>query len=88
MKYLEPLIILAIIIFVVVKPNALVELNSTMLGKIILLGSLIISTLYKPYIGLLILLLIVCLTIIREGFEDNIEEDKEVNIENEEQLAD
>ena len=93
MKHFESLVILAIIVLVVVQPTALAQLNTTILGKIVLLGGLIMATLYKPYIGLLVLLLIVCLTINREGFADNIEEEEEegnentndLSIENEEQ---
>lgn len=83
MKDLESLIVLAIIILVVVQPVALVKLNTTIIGKIILLGSLIVATLYKPYIGILVLLLIVCLTLNREGFADNMEDDEEEEEEDE-----
>lgn len=93
MKELESLIVLAIIILVVIQPIALVKLNATILGKLFILIGLIMATLYKPYIGLLVLLLIICLTMNREGFADNIEEDEEedentddLSIENEEQL--
>ena len=87
MKHLESLIVLAIIVLVVIQPIALVQLNTTILGKIILLGSLITATLYKPYIGLLVLLLIICLTINREGFADNIEEEAEEEDENTDDLS-
>ena len=60
MKQFEPLVVLAIIILVVVQPHALAQLNTTILGKIVLLSGLIMATLYKPYIGLLVLLLIIC----------------------------
>ena len=91
MKHYDSLIVLAIIILVVVQPGALVQLNTTILGKMVLLGGLIAATLYKPYIGLLVLLLIICLTMNREGFDDTEnkkeEEDENVSdlsIENEE----
>ena len=91
MKHYDSLIVLAIIILVVVQPDALVQLNTTILGKLFLLGGLIAATLYKPYIGLLVLLLIICLTMNREGFADEIEEEKEeeddLDIENEEALV-
>ena len=91
MKHYDSLIVLAIIVLVVMQPTILVQLNSTMLGKIVLLGSLIAITLYKPYIGLLVLLLIVCLTMYREGFDNDMKEEEDENIydlsvENEEKL--
>ena len=90
MKHFESLVVLAIIILVVVQPASLAQLNTTILGKIVLLGGLIIATLYKPYIGLLVLLLIICLTLNREGFEEEEEEDDEnvndLSIKNEEEL--
>ena len=91
MKHYDSLIVLAIIILVVVQPGALVQLNTTILGKMVLLGGLIAATLYKPYIGLLVLLLIICLTMNREGFADKIEEEKEeeddLDIKNEQDLV-
>ena len=87
MKQFEPLVVLAILILVVLQPAALAQLNTTILGKMILLGGLIMATLYKPYIGLLVLLLIVCLTINREGFADNIEEEEEEDNENTNDLS-
>lgn len=90
MKHFESLVVLAIIILVIIQPAALAQLNTNILGKIILLGGLIMATLYKPYIGLLVLLLIICLTVNREGFEEEEEEDDEninnLSIENEEEL--
>ena len=90
MKQFEPLVVLAIIILVVVQPHALAQLNTTILGKILLLGGLIMATLYKPYIGLLVLLLIVCLTMNREGFDEEEKEDDEnvtnLSTENEDKL--
>ena len=91
MKHYDSLIVLAIIVLVVMQPTILVQLNSTMLGKIVLLGSLIAITLYKPYIGLLVLLLIVCLTMYSEGFDNDMKEEEDENIydlsvENEEKL--
>ena len=88
---MESLVVLAIIILVVVQPAALAQLNTTVLGKMIFLGGLIASTLYKPYIGLLVLILIICLTMNREGFGDTMEEEEDENIndlsvENEEKL--
>jgi len=48
------------------------------------------ATLYKPYIGLLVLLLIVCLTMNREGFDEEEKEDDEnvtnLSTENEDKL--
>tara|TARA_A100001015_G_scaffold64114_1_gene70763 strand:- start:1928 stop:2224 length:297 start_codon:yes stop_codon:yes gene_type:complete len=70
MKHYNSLIVLAIIILVLFQPNLILQLNSTILGKILLLGSLIVATLYQPFIGLLILLLIISLTINREGFDE------------------
>ena len=87
MKHLESLIVLAIIVLVVIQPIALVQLNTTILGKMILLGSLIMTTLYKPYIGLLFLLLIVCLTMNHEGFAHHIEEEEEEENENTNDLS-
>lgn len=91
---MESLVVLAIIILVVVQPAAVAQLNTTVLGKMILLGGLIASTLYKPYIGLLVLLLIICLTMNREGFDATEEEEEEeydgnitdLSVENEEKL--
>jgi hypothetical protein len=82
MKQFESLVVLAILILVVLQPAALAKLNTTILGKMILLGGLIMATLYKPYIGLLVLLLIICLTVNREGFADNIDEEKKEDDEN------
>ena len=93
MKHYDSLIVLAIIILVVVQPGALVQLNTTILGKLLLLGGLITATLYKPYIGLLVLLLIICLTMNREGFDGATKEEEEddneidLSIENEENLV-
>lgn len=87
MKHLESLVVLAILILVVVQPAALAQLNTTILGKMVLLGGLIMATLYKPYIGLLVLLLIICLTVNREGFADNIDEEKEEDDENRTDLS-
>tara|TARA_Y100000748_G_C15466852_1_gene477232 strand:- start:474 stop:755 length:282 start_codon:yes stop_codon:yes gene_type:complete len=84
---MELLVVLAIIILVVVQPAALAQLNTTVLGKMVLLGGLIASTLYKPYIGLLVLLLIVCLTMNREGFTEHIDEEKEEDDENRTDLS-
>ena len=94
MKHFESLVVLTIIILVIIQPSFLAQLNTTILGKMILLIGLIAATLYKPYVGLLVLLLIICLTINREGFADNIEEEKEdenentnnLSIQNEEEL--
>ena len=52
----------------------MIQLNNTIFGKIIILGVLIVITLYRPYIGLLTLLLIICLTLNREGFVDETKE--------------
>ena len=84
MKHYDSLIILAIIILVLFQPNLILQLNSTILGKILLLGSLIVATLYQPFIGLLILILIISLTINREGFDkkDHESEDKPEEEEN------
>ena len=70
MKDYNSLIVLAIIILVLFQPNLILQINSTILGKILLLASLIVATLYQPFIGLLILLLIISLTINREGFDE------------------
>ena len=48
MKHLESLIVLVVIILVVVQPTTLAQLNTTILGKMFLLGGLIMATLYKP----------------------------------------
>ena len=83
MKQFESLVVLAILILVVVQPASLAQLNTTILGKMVLLGGLIMATLYKPYIGLLVLLLIICLTVNQEGFTDDIDEEKEKEEDNE-----
>ena len=51
MKHYDSLIVLAIIVLVVIQPDALVQLNTTILGKLLILGCLIAATLYKPYIN-------------------------------------
>lgn len=84
---MESLVILAIIILVVVQPAAVAQLNTTILGKIIILSGLITATLYKPYIGLLVLLLIVCLTMNREGLDHDREEEEQKDEEDENNLS-
>ena len=54
---------------VVMRPGWLVQLNQTLIGKILLLVGLVVASLHKPYMGLLVLLLIVSIGYYREGLE-------------------
>ena len=66
-KTWELVVICVILASVVLRPNWLIQLNQTLIGKVILLVGLVAASLHKPYMGLLVLLLIVSLGFYREG---------------------
>jgi hypothetical protein len=69
-KTWELVVICIILASVVLRPNWLIQLNQTLIGKVLLLVVLVAAALHKPYMGLLVLLLIVSLGFYREGLED------------------
>ena len=66
-KTWELVVICIILASVVLLPDWLVQLNQTLIGKGLLLVALVAASLHKPYMGLLVLLLIVSLGYYREG---------------------
>ena len=66
-KTWELVVICIILASVVLLPDWLVQLNQTLIGKGLLLVALVTASLHKPYMGLLVLLLIVSLGYYREG---------------------
>ena len=69
-KTWELVVICIILASVVLLPDWLVQLNQTLIGKGLLLVALVAASLHKPYMGLLVLLLIVSLGYYREGLDD------------------
>jgi hypothetical protein len=65
----ELVVVCIILACVVMRPGWLVQLNQTLIGKILLLVGLVVASLHKPYMGLLVLLLIVSIGYYREGLE-------------------
>jgi len=76
-KTWELVVICIILACVVLRPNWLVQLNQSLIGKVLLLVVLVAASLHKPYMGLLVLLLIVSLGFYREGLEDCSQYDSE-----------
>ena len=68
-KTWELVVICIILASVVLRPNWLIQLNQTLIGKVLLLVVLVAAALHKPYMGLWVLLLIVSLGFYREGME-------------------
>ena len=66
-KSWELVVICIILACVVLRPDWLVQLNMSLLGKGLLVVALVAASLHKPYMGLLVLLLIVSLGYYREG---------------------
>ena len=66
-KTWELVVICIILACVVLRPDWLVQLNMSLVGKGLLLVALVAASLHKPYMGLLVLLLIVSLGYYREG---------------------
>ena len=66
-KSWELVVICIILACVVLRPDWLVQLNMSLVGKGLLLVALVAASLHKPYMGLLVLLLIVSLGYYREG---------------------
>ena len=69
-KTWELVVICIILASVVLLPDWLVQLNQTLIGKGLLLVALVAASLHKPYMGLLVLLLIVSLGYYREGLPE------------------
>lgn len=69
-KTWELVVICIILASVVLLPDWLVQLNQTLIGKGLLLVALVTASLHKPYMGLLVLLLIVSLGYYREGADN------------------
>jgi len=65
----ELVVVCIILACVVMRPGWLVQLNQTLIGKILLLVGLVVASLHKPYMGLLVLLLIVSIGYYREGLD-------------------
>ena len=65
----ELVVVCVILAAVVMRPGWLVQLNQELIGKILLLGALVAASLHKPYMGLLVLLLIVSIGYYREGLD-------------------
>lgn len=65
----ELVVVCVILAAVVMRPGWLVQLNQELIGKILLLGALVAASLHKPYMGLLVLLLIVSIGYYREGID-------------------
>ena len=68
-KSWELVVICIILACVVLRPDWLVQLNMSLLGKGLLVVALVAASLHKPYMGLLVLLLIVSLGYYREGID-------------------
>ena len=65
----ELVVVCVILAAVVMRPGWLVQLTQELIGKILLLGALVAASLHKPYMGLLVLLLIVSIGYYREGLD-------------------
>ena len=69
-KTWELVVVCIILVCVVMRPNWLIQLNQELIGKVLLLVALVVAAYYKPYMGLLVLLLIVSLGFFREGLNE------------------
>ena len=65
-KY-EIYIFIILILMILLRPGVLYDLNNTMSGKFVFVVVIVLVTRYKPYLGLVMFLLIICLNNIREG---------------------
>ena len=68
-KTWELVVVCIILACVIVRPDWLIQLNQSLIGKVLLLVALVAASLHKPYMGLLVLLLIVSLGYYREGLK-------------------
>ena len=75
-KY-EIYIFIILILMILLRPGVLYDLNNTMSGKFVFVVVIVLVTRYKPYLGLVMFLLIICLNNIREGVESKKEDDSE-----------
>lgn len=66
-KTWELVVVCIILISVIMRPEWLVQLNQTLVGNVLLLVAVVIASIHKPYMGLLIVILIIALGFYREG---------------------
>ena len=82
--YTESIIIAIVFTILVFQPNILKNFSNNLVGRIIFVAIITGVTLYKTYLGLLLVLILVTLNQVQniEGFADNTESDTKAFREN------